>query len=95
MERFDAPPYLGPALGDGAVVVTDAELALALMKIESYRIHQAGLPVCASPQKAMSTSICVGRSLPPRYREGPAASYQLAEGVVRMHNLRLTCNFNQ
>src|SRR5687768_15560906 len=41
---------------DPAVLVSDAELALALVKIESYGSHRAGLPVACVPRsRSVST----------------------------------------
>ena len=63
-----------------AVRGNNAELALALVEIESYRIHEAaGLPVCASSQDGEHVNPC-GANLPPRCRGGPAASFQLNSG---------------
>jgi len=49
------------------------------VQIEPYRIHMAaGLPVCAPSQDGERVLDLWGRSVPPRYRGGPAAaSYQL------------------
>ena len=69
-----------PLLRDGFIRVADAELALAFVQIEPYRIDMAaGLPVCAPSQDGERVLDLWGRSVPPRYRGGPAAaSYQLS-----------------
>jgi hypothetical protein len=52
-----------------------AQLTLALVQIEPYRIHmEAGLPVCAPSQNGERVLQLWGRSSPPRYRGGPAAA---------------------
>src|SRR6185437_8025066 len=74
------PPRDHPTLLHAPVLVPDAELTLALVQIQPYRIHGGwppGLCLVRNRSPTMSTLICVGRTWPPRCRGGQPASYQL------------------
>ena len=57
--REPLPARDDPPLRDGPILVADAELALAFVQIEPYRIHlAAGLPVCAPSQDGERVHSC-------------------------------------
>src|SRR5207245_8578251 len=82
-----------PALGDGPVRVADAELALALVQIQSYDIH-GGWPPGGAPRRKTVSAFPYCGALACHHvtvEVQPAASYQLC---ARLHGRTTTHSSN-